>query len=209
MRTDAQVVVIGAGWIGMETAAAARDHGAEVTVVEVDTLPLRRVLGGEVAPVFADLHRAHGVTFRFGVGGRGVRGAGGRAHRRRARRRHRTPGRPGRGRRRHHAQRRTGRRAGLDVDNGVVTDAGLRTSDPDIYAAGDVASSDNPLLGRRIRVEHWANALNGGPAAARAMLGEQVVYDRVPVLLLRPVRPGHGVRRLGRAGRVRLGGVPR
>jgi 3-phenylpropionate/trans-cinnamate dioxygenase ferredoxin reductase subunit len=70
--------------------------------------------------------------------------------------------------------------AGLEVDNGVVTDAGLRTSDPDIYAAGDVASSENPLLGQRVRVEHWANALNGGKAAARAMLGEEVVYDRVP-----------------------------
>ncbi len=70
--------------------------------------------------------------------------------------------------------------AGLEVDNGIVTDAGLRTSDPDIYAAGDAASSDNPLLGRRVRVEHWANALNGGKAAGRAMLGEDVVYDRVP-----------------------------
>jgi 3-phenylpropionate/trans-cinnamate dioxygenase ferredoxin reductase subunit len=68
----------------------------------------------------------------------------------------------------------------LEVDNGIVTDAGLRTSDPDIYASGDVANSMNPLVGRRIRVEHWANALNGGKAAARAMLGEEVVYDRVP-----------------------------
>jgi 3-phenylpropionate/trans-cinnamate dioxygenase ferredoxin reductase subunit len=70
--------------------------------------------------------------------------------------------------------------AGLDVDNGVLVDSALRTSDPDIYAAGDVANADNPLLGRRIRVEHWANALNGGPAAARSMLGQEVVYDPVP-----------------------------
>jgi 3-phenylpropionate/trans-cinnamate dioxygenase ferredoxin reductase component len=70
--------------------------------------------------------------------------------------------------------------AGLEVTNGVVTDAGLRTSDPDIYAAGDVAYSFHPLLGRPVRVEHWANALNGGPAAARSMLGQQVSYDRVP-----------------------------
>jgi 3-phenylpropionate/trans-cinnamate dioxygenase ferredoxin reductase subunit len=71
-------------------------------------------------------------------------------------------------------------RAGLDVSNGVLTDEALRTSDPDIFAAGDVANSFNPLFGRRIRVEHWANALNGGPAAARSMLGQPVSYDRVP-----------------------------
>ena len=70
--------------------------------------------------------------------------------------------------------------AGLAVDNGVLVDSTLRTSDPDIYAAGDVANGYNPLLGRRIRVEHWANALHGGPAAARSMLGQEVVYDRVP-----------------------------
>jgi 3-phenylpropionate/trans-cinnamate dioxygenase ferredoxin reductase subunit len=180
VRDARRVVVIGAGWIGMETAAAARHHGAEVTIVELDTLPLRRVLGREVASVFADLHKAHGVMFRFGVGVSEFRGSDGRL---------------------------TSvvladgsvlpadlavvgvgitpntelaTAAGLEVDNGVVTDAGMRTSDPDIYAAGDVASTHTPLLGRRIRVEHWANALNGGPAAARAMLGEEVVYDRVP-----------------------------
>jgi NADPH-dependent 2,4-dienoyl-CoA reductase/sulfur reductase-like enzyme len=70
--------------------------------------------------------------------------------------------------------------AGLDVEGGIATDASLRTSDPDIFAAGDVASAFNPLLGRRITVQHWSNALNGGPAAARAMLGQDVSYDRVP-----------------------------
>jgi 3-phenylpropionate/trans-cinnamate dioxygenase ferredoxin reductase subunit len=59
-------------------------------------------------------------------------------------------------------------------------DASLRSSDPAVFAAGDVASVEHPLFGRRLRVEHWANALNGGPAAARAMLGQEVVYDRVP-----------------------------
>ena len=71
-------------------------------------------------------------------------------------------------------------RAGLEVSNGVLTDEALRSTDPDIFAAGDVANSFNPLLGRRVRVEHWANALNGGPAAARSMLGQPVVYDPVP-----------------------------
>jgi Reductase C-terminal/Pyridine nucleotide-disulphide oxidoreductase len=70
--------------------------------------------------------------------------------------------------------------AELDVDNGIVADAALRTSDPDILAAGDVASSFRPLYGRRIRVEHWHNALAGGPAAARSMVGESVIYDPVP-----------------------------
>jgi NADPH-dependent 2,4-dienoyl-CoA reductase/sulfur reductase-like enzyme len=70
--------------------------------------------------------------------------------------------------------------AGLAVSDGVDTDAGLRTSDPDVYACGDVACFHHPMLGKRIRVEHWSNALNGGPAAARAMLGQQVEYARVP-----------------------------
>ena len=62
----------------------------------------------------------------------------------------------------------------------MLTDEALRTTDPSIFAAGDVANSYHPLLGRRVRVEHWANALNGGPAAARSMLGQPVVYDPVP-----------------------------
>jgi 3-phenylpropionate/trans-cinnamate dioxygenase ferredoxin reductase subunit len=70
--------------------------------------------------------------------------------------------------------------AGLEVDDGIVVDAALRTSDPYVYAAGDVASHYHPLFGRHLRVEHWANALNGGAAAARSMLGQDVGYDRVP-----------------------------
>jgi 3-phenylpropionate/trans-cinnamate dioxygenase ferredoxin reductase component len=180
VRSARHVVVVGGGWIGLEAAAAARSHGAEVTVVERDRVPLRRVLGDEVAEVFAALHRAHGVTFHFGAGVREFRGADGRlaavilddgtelpadlavvgvgiapvvelAE-----------------------------AAGLAIDNGVAVDASLRTSDPDIYAAGDVASVAHPVLGKRIRVEHWSNALNGGKAVARAMLGEPVSYDRLP-----------------------------
>jgi 3-phenylpropionate/trans-cinnamate dioxygenase ferredoxin reductase subunit len=180
VREGANVVVVGAGWIGLETAAAARTRGASVTVVEVDSLPLRRVLGDELAGVYADLHRAHGVAFRFGMGVREFGGLGG----------HLTsvvlddgtelPAdvavvgvgiRPAV---------ELAQAAGLTVDNGIVTDASLRTSDPDVFACGDVASSFNPLFDRQIRVEHWANALNGGKAAARAMLGQEVVYDRVP-----------------------------
>ena len=177
------VVVIGAGWIGLETAAAARQHGCEVTVVEADSLPLRRVLGAEVAAVYRDLHAAHGVDFRFDSGVREIRAADG------------VNGsvtgvlltdgwevaadlvvvgigiRPAV---------ELAEAAGLEVDNGIVTDAFLRTSDPNVYACGDVASSFNPLLGTRLRVEHWANALNGGPAAARSMLGKSEEYAPVP-----------------------------
>ena len=175
------VVVIGAGWIGLEVAAAAREHGAAVTVIEADTLPLRRVLGDEVATLFADLHRARGVDLRFSSGVKEIGGLGGRST-------HvvldddvtELPAdtvvvgvgiRP---------NVELAEAAGLEVDNGVVTDQSLRTSDPDIYACGDVASSHNPLVGKRIRVEHWSNALNGGKAAAKSMLGQAVVYDRVP-----------------------------
>jgi 3-phenylpropionate/trans-cinnamate dioxygenase ferredoxin reductase subunit len=180
LRHSGRVVVIGAGWIGLETAAAARSYGAEVTVVEMDSLPLRRVLGDEAAQIFADLHRAHGVDSRFDARVAEFRGAGGRLTGVRLVDGTELPAdlaivgigiRP---------NTELAETAGLAVDDGITVDAALRTSDPDIYACGDVAYADNPLLGRRVRVEHWANALNGGKAAARAMLGQEVVYDRVP-----------------------------
>ncbi len=194
VKAARQVVVIGAGWIGLETAAAARTHGAEVTVVELDTLPLRRVLGDEAATVFADLHREHGVSFRFGVGVREFRGTAGRLSSVLL-----TDGTElpadlaviGVGIMPNTELAEAG---GLALDNGVAVDAGLRTSDPDIYAAGDVASVLHPLVAgqhlgwtgkaafvrQRIRVEHWANARGGGTAVARAMLGEPLVYDEMP-----------------------------
>jgi 3-phenylpropionate/trans-cinnamate dioxygenase ferredoxin reductase subunit len=70
--------------------------------------------------------------------------------------------------------------AGLAVDNGVVVDQALRSSDPRIYAAGDVANAYHPLYGTHLRVEHWATALHSGPAAAHSMLGTDVAYDRLP-----------------------------
>ncbi|MFE9203501.1 NAD(P)/FAD-dependent oxidoreductase [Micromonospora sp. NPDC007230] len=175
----ARLVVIGAGWIGLEVAAAARQYGATVTVVETADLPLQRVLGDEVARVFADLHRGHDVTFHFGVGVQEMRGAG------RVSSVLLTDGTElpadtvvvGVG---IQPDTQLAEAAGLKVDNGIVTDARLRTSDPHIFAAGDVANAHHPLLDRQLRVEHWANALNGGPAAARSMLGQQVEYDRLP-----------------------------
>jgi len=175
-----RIVVIGGGWIGLEVASAARQRGAEVTLVEVLDLPLQRVLGDELARVFADLHREHGVDLRLGTGVRELRADGGRAHAVVLDDGTELPAdaivvgvgiAPATA---------LAEAAGLEVDNGVLVDAALRTSDPDIYAAGDVANAFNPLFGERLRVEHWANALNGGPAAARSMLGQEVVYDRVP-----------------------------
>jgi NADPH-dependent 2,4-dienoyl-CoA reductase/sulfur reductase-like enzyme len=170
-----RVVVAGAGWIGLETTAAARHYGCPVTVLEPQSGALHDQLGPELGAVFADLHRAHEVQFRFGERAAEFR-----------------PGMVitsagadipadlfvvGIGAAPNDA---LAAAAGLEVSNGVLTDESLRTSDENIFAAGDVANSFNPLLGRRVRVEHWANALNGGPAAAGSMLGQPVIYDPVP-----------------------------
>jgi NADPH-dependent 2,4-dienoyl-CoA reductase/sulfur reductase-like enzyme len=180
LRGGGQVVIAGAGWIGLETAAAAREYGCEVTVVEPESGVLQRALGPELGEVFADLHRSHGVTFRFGEGLSEVTGSGGAVTGAVTSSGAELPADtviiavgvlPNVG---------LAAGAGLDVDNGIVVDEALRTSDPDIFAAGDVASAFNSLLGRRIRVEHWGNALAGGPLAARSMLGQDVTYDWVP-----------------------------
>jgi len=174
-RPGTRVVVAGAGWIGLETAAAARTADCAVTVLEPQPGALHDQLGPELGAVFAGLHQAHGVEFRFGerpvefrpgmvISSAGAQipadvlvvGIGAAPNDDLA------------------------ARAGLETGNGVLTDEALRTSDPNVFAAGDVANSFHPLLGRRVRVEHWANALNGGPAAARSMLGQSVSYDPVP-----------------------------
>jgi 3-phenylpropionate/trans-cinnamate dioxygenase ferredoxin reductase subunit len=175
-----RVVVVGGGWIGLEVTAAARSHGNEVTVVEPQPSPLHAVLGAEMGGHFAQLHRAHGVEVLTGATVRELRGSAGRVQS------VVTDG---------HAglpadlvvvgigaapNTQLAAAAGLEVDNGVVVDEALRSATPDVYAAGDVASAFHPLYGRYVRVEHWANALNGGPAAARSMLGQAVSYDRVP-----------------------------
>jgi NADPH-dependent 2,4-dienoyl-CoA reductase/sulfur reductase-like enzyme len=174
-QSGPRVVVAGAGWIGLETTAAARSYGCPVTVLEPQPGALHDQLGPELGATFTDLHRSHDVQFRFGERAEEFRpglvitsagaevpadllvvGIGAAPNDQLA------------------------AAAGLEVGNGVLTDEALRTTDPDIFAAGDVANSFHPLLGRRVRVEHWANALNGGPAAARSMLGQPVAYDPVP-----------------------------
>jgi NADPH-dependent 2,4-dienoyl-CoA reductase/sulfur reductase-like enzyme len=181
LASGGRVAVAGAGWIGLEVTAAARQAGCEVTVIEPEPAALYRALGPELGGMFTDLHREHGVMFRFGESVSEFRGSavGGVAEV------VTSSGEVvpadvavvGIG-----AVPNTGLAAdaGLTVGNGVVVDASLRSSGPDIYAAGDVANSYHPLLGRQVRVEHWANALNGGPAAARSMLGMEVAYDPVP-----------------------------
>ena len=173
------VVVIGAGWIGAEVAASARQLGAEVTMIDVASVPLERVMGSEVGGVYRDLHAAHGVRLRLGVGiesvggtkaveevrlsdgsvvpaGVVVAGVGV------------TP--------------RTdlAEACGIQIENGVVADEYLATTAPGVYAAGDVANAFHPLYDRRIRLEHWSAALNQGPAAAKNMLGNPTPYDKTP-----------------------------
>ena len=170
-----RVVIIGAGWIGLETAAAARAAGLDVTLLVSGDMPLQHVLGPEAAPIFAELHRSHGVDLRYRTTAIELTGSHGTV---------------------------TGvilsdgtridadmiivgigavprtelaAAAGLKIDNGIVVDEHLRTSDPDIFAAGDIAHAYNPRLGRHIRVEHWAHARRQGVIAAKAMLGQDAV----------------------------------
>jgi NADPH-dependent 2,4-dienoyl-CoA reductase/sulfur reductase-like enzyme len=184
-RDNGHLVIAGAGWIGLEVAAAARGYGAEVTVVEPEPTPLHRVVGPELGQFFRELHAERGVRFRFGTRLTGITGQDGTVLAARTDDGDEHPA---------HAvlaavgaapRTALAEAAGLEIagpaeGRGIAVDASLRTSDPDIHAAGDVASAHHPLLGTRLRVEHWANALNGGPAAARAMLGQDVSYDRVP-----------------------------
>jgi 3-phenylpropionate/trans-cinnamate dioxygenase ferredoxin reductase component len=177
LERGGRLVVVGAGWIGCEVAASARQRGMEVAVVEPQAVPLEGVLGPELGAFYRDVHAEHGVALHLGTGVEAIEGTG-RAEQVRA-----ADGTTleadavliGVG-----VAPRTKLADGvLDVDNGILVDAGLRASAEDVFAAGDVANHHHPLFGR-LRVEHWANALEQGPAAARAMLGQDVTYDRVP-----------------------------
>lgn len=175
------LVVVGGGWLGLEVAAAARLAGCEVTVVEAAEQPLLRVLGPSVGAAVAALHRDRGVRFELSAaieaivgdaGGEvaGVRLAGGRL----------LPAGT--------VLLATGvtpadwlaRAAGLEVADGVVVGADLRTADPSVVAAGDVANVYHPVLRRRVRFEHWANAVRQAPVAAAALVGEPKPYERLP-----------------------------
>jgi 3-phenylpropionate/trans-cinnamate dioxygenase ferredoxin reductase component len=174
-----RVIVIGAGWIGCEVAASARQLGAEVAIVEPESLPLSRVLGPEVGTVYRDLHAEHGVELHFGVG---IESLGGSASVEEVTL---SDGSTlagdvvviGVG-----ATPRTelAEAAGLPLDNGILVDEHLATQAQGVFAAGDVANALHPLYGQHIRLEHWSAALNQGPVAARNMMGENVVYDHTP-----------------------------
>jgi 3-phenylpropionate/trans-cinnamate dioxygenase ferredoxin reductase component len=181
LAEGSSLAVVGAGWIGLEVAASARQRGVNVTVVETAKLPLVGAVGEEVGAVFAALHRDHGVDLRLDSEVKQIATADGKA---------------------------TGLRlgdgssvaadavlvavgaqpnieladqAGLSTgDGGVLVDASLRTSDHDIYAVGDIAAAEHPLFGSRIRTEHWANALKQPAVAAAGMLGEKAEYTELP-----------------------------
>ena len=173
------VAIVGAGWIGCEVAAAARTLGAEVTLVEQGDAPLERVLGRELGDFFAGVHREHGVRVLTGAAVAGIEG-------------------PERVERLRFAggdaiecatvliavgvapDTRLAAAAGLDVRDGIAADDRLQTASTNVYVAGDAAAAFHPRYGREVRVEHWANALNQGPAAARSMLGRGEPYARLP-----------------------------
>ncbi len=180
-RLDAggRVVVVGGGWIGSEFAASARQKGLEVALIDPLELPAGRLFGEEVGAFYRDVHAQHGVELLLGDGVRSFEGDGAVA-----------------------LVSTTGGKtvecdfvvvgigvaprvdlanaAGIKTDNGIVVDERLRSSAENVFAAGDVANAWHPFYKQQIRVEHWANALNQGPAAARAMLGDEAGYERLP-----------------------------
>ena len=176
---SARVAVVGAGWIGSEFAASARQLGREVTVIDPLALPNERIFGPEIGAFYRDVHVQHGVEMLLGQGVEAFEGDGAVA-------RVRTSGGkvvdcdfavvgigivP---------RTQLAADAGIAVDNGIVVNERLESSASGVFAAGDVANAWHPFYEQHIRVEHWANALNQGPAAARAMLGQDVSYDRIP-----------------------------
>ncbi len=175
-----RVVIIGSGWIGMEVAATARTLGNDVRIVEHGSIPLASAIGDELGRYFATVQERNGVVLTTEASVEQIMVTNDRV---------------------------SGVRigastvvaadvvvvavgaepnielaaaSGLSVDNGVLVDAALQSSDPDIVAAGDIANALHPVLGQRLRIEHWANAQNQGAAAARSMLGQQVSYDDIP-----------------------------
>jgi 3-phenylpropionate/trans-cinnamate dioxygenase ferredoxin reductase component len=179
LQPGVRVAVIGAGWIGCEVAASARKRGAEVTMIAPEEFPLERVLGPEVGAIYREVHASHGVELALGTGVEAIEGSG------------KVSGVRTSAGTIHAAdlvvigvgaapRLELAEAAGLDVDGGVLTDDRLRTSAANVFAAGDIAAAEHPIIGERIRVEHWGTALEQGPAAARNMLGRDLAYERIP-----------------------------
>lgn len=177
-RLTDNLLILGAGWLGLEVAAAAREAGGTVTVVEPAPLPLAHVLGDELGRLVADLHREHGVDLRLQTSVASIQRTGDHTSVRLSDGHDLSPdvvvvgigAEP---------EDQLAARAGLATDDGVLVDARLRASNPHVYAAGDVARHDHPLLGR-VRVEHWDTAIHQGRHAARTMLGDDTPYTRQP-----------------------------
>jgi 3-phenylpropionate/trans-cinnamate dioxygenase ferredoxin reductase subunit len=179
LESGARVAIVGAGWIGCEVGASARQRGADVTMVDITEVPLERVLGRELGGFYGDVHRSQGVEFIGGAGVERIEGGD------RAERVILSDGKTieadtvvvgvGVAPRTELAE-----AAGIDVEDGVRVSPALQSSAPNVYAAGDVARMWHPIFDTELRIEHWANALNQGPAAARSMLGQDVTYDRIP-----------------------------
>jgi 3-phenylpropionate/trans-cinnamate dioxygenase ferredoxin reductase subunit len=179
IRAARRVAVVGAGWIGSEVAASARQMGAEVVLIDPAPVPLHRVLGDQIGEVFRRLHADNGVQLRLRTGVAELRGTDTVEH----------------------VVLSDGEvqaadvvvigvgviprvelaaAAGLKIDNGIVVDEQLQSSAPGVYAAGDVASAWHPLYRRHLRVEHWANALNQGLTAGANAAGGTAPYSRLP-----------------------------
>lgn len=175
-----RVVMVGSGWIGMELASAARTYGNQVTLIGLEDVPLGAAVGPELGNFFKRVHEGQGTRFLLPASAKAIQGNGGHASA---------------------VVTDTGEvlpadivviavgvvpdtalaaTAGLRLENGILVDPGLRTSAPDIFAAGDVANALHPFTGRHHRSEHWSNALNGGKVAAKSMLGQDAVLDMVP-----------------------------
>lgn len=173
------LLVVGGGFIGAEVAASARQTGTNVTVLEAESAPLSRLLPSVLSGVYARLHRDRGVDLRVGTGVVHLEADGEEVSAVDTRGGHHradtvvvaigiTPDTA------------LAENAGLAVDNGITVDEYCRTSAPDVYAAGDVANHPNPLLGRRVRIEHWQNAQHQAAAAARTILGRGEPFAEIP-----------------------------
>ncbi len=181
LQRGGRAAIVGGGWIGCEVAASARDLGLEVTLIEPLELPLQRALGPQLGAFYRDLHAERGVRMLLGTGVAAFEGRlGGAVEAVRTDDGTRVPcdfavvgvGVLPRDE--------IAERAGIETADGILVDENLQSSSPGVFAAGDVARAFHPLLGRSVRVEHWANALHQGAAAARNMLGAQVAYERLP-----------------------------